>query len=149
MITMRNSIHGFSLPSYMGMALRSVAFRTAGAPLLRAQSTQLRKNSFTLTFADVFTLPIQHPAGKRGSYVYTTVDFILYLNFPGAPVINMEFASLPRRESRIIFLETLICLVILITSLVGNISVCMSVRRNYRLRSNFDFVPCCCGSYIC
>lgn len=48
----------------------------------------------------------------------------------------MQFASLPQRESGIIFLETLICLVILITSLVGNILVCMSVYRNYRLRSS-------------
>ena len=33
MITMRKSIHGFPLVSYMGMGLRLAALRAAGAPL--------------------------------------------------------------------------------------------------------------------
>ena len=34
MITMRKSIHGFPLVSYMGMGLRLATHRAAGAPLL-------------------------------------------------------------------------------------------------------------------
>lgn len=48
----------------------------------------------------------------------------------------MQFEPLPPRGSGIIFLEALLCLVILITSLVGNILVCMSVYRNQLLRTN-------------
>ena len=35
MITMRKSIHGFPLVSYMGMGLRLAALRAAGASLIR------------------------------------------------------------------------------------------------------------------
>ena len=35
MITMRKSVHGFPLVSYMGMVLRLAALGAAGAPLLR------------------------------------------------------------------------------------------------------------------
>ena len=38
MITMRKSIHGFPLVSYMGMGLRLVALRAAGAPLIIAET---------------------------------------------------------------------------------------------------------------
>ncbi|KAJ7389143.1 hypothetical protein OS493_033227, partial [Desmophyllum pertusum] len=48
----------------------------------------------------------------------------------------MQFSSLPHREPGIILIEALICIVILITSLVGNILVCMAVYRNQRLRTN-------------
>ena len=48
----------------------------------------------------------------------------------------MQLDSLPQRGSGIIFLKALICFAINITSLVGNILVCMSVYRNQRLRTN-------------
>lgn len=48
----------------------------------------------------------------------------------------MQFDHLPPRGSGIIFLEALLCLAILITSLVGNILVCLSVYRNQRLRTS-------------
>ena len=38
MITMRKSIHGFPLVSYMGLGLRLAALRAAGAPLLESLS---------------------------------------------------------------------------------------------------------------
>ena len=38
MITMRKSIHGFPLVSYMGMGLRLAALRAAGALLLKTHT---------------------------------------------------------------------------------------------------------------
>lgn len=48
----------------------------------------------------------------------------------------MQVESLDSRASAIVFIEVVICLVINITSLVGNILVCLSVYRNSRLRTS-------------
>ena len=48
----------------------------------------------------------------------------------------MEFATLPPRDAGSIFLEAVICLVINITCLIGNIVVCIAVYKNNRLRTN-------------
>ena len=48
----------------------------------------------------------------------------------------MQVKSLDSRASAIVFIEVVICLVINITSLVGNILVCLSVYRNSRLRTS-------------
>ena len=48
----------------------------------------------------------------------------------------MQVKSLDSRASAIAFIEVVICLVINITSLVGNILVCLSVYRNSRLRTS-------------
>lgn len=48
----------------------------------------------------------------------------------------MELSTLPPREVGSIFLEVVICLVINITSLVGNIVLCIAVYKNNRLRTN-------------
>lgn len=48
----------------------------------------------------------------------------------------MQLASLPQREAGVVFLEVLTCITINITSLVGNLLVCMSVYRNHRLRTS-------------
>ena len=42
MMTMRKSIHGFPLVSYMGMGLRLAALRVAGAPLSKYLVTKLK-----------------------------------------------------------------------------------------------------------
>ena len=47
----------------------------------------------------------------------------------------MQFQPLTPREPGIIFVEASMCLAILITSLVGNVFVCLSVYRNQRLRT--------------
>ena len=50
----------------------------------------------------------------------------------------MQVKSLDSRASAIVFIEVVICLVINITSLVGNILVCLSVYRNSRLRTSIN-----------
>ena len=50
-------------------------------------------------------------------------------------VFNMANYSLPERNLAIVVLESTICAVILVSSVVGNILVCAAVYKNARLRS--------------